>query len=197
MTGIVVLGLSNWAHHSWLPKGRRARTERAQARANADLLARFPLLTGAGTVSPLPPLPPFATLPRPACAKVLRVAAALAHARALRRVVGAAGQQRFAIRIAPNVLHAIQRDARGKQTDVDLGASLDLFDRLDMTAAGLRVAQHALHELELRVLLELRLPRVVAQRAARFGVGDMSVKTARDLLAAAHALSRSQRSESC
>jgi hypothetical protein len=194
MTGIVVLGLSNWAHHSWLPKGRRARTERAQARANADLLARFPLLT---SVSARPPMPPFATLPRPACAKVLRVAAALAHAGALRRIVGAAGQQRFAIRIAPNVLHAIQRDARGTQTDLDLGASLDLFDRLDMTAAGLRVAQHALHELELRVLMELRLPRVVAQRAARFGVGDTSVKTARDLLAAAHALLRAQRSGSC
>ncbi|MPW16730.1 hypothetical protein GCT13_07215 [Paraburkholderia sp. CNPSo 3157] len=185
MTRVPVLALSKWAHHSWLPRGVPALTERAQADANARLLARFPQLTA---VHAMPPAPRFATLPRPACAKVLRVTAALAHARSLRRVISGAAHETFASLVAPRVLCAIQRDSRGEYEDADLGATLNVFDRADMTAAGLRLALHALGDPALRVLTELRLPCALAQRAAHFRVGGMSAQNACDLLDAAYAL---------
>jgi hypothetical protein len=189
MTRITVLALSKWAHFSWLPRGERAITERAQADANADLLARFPQLAAMQTK---PAMPPFAALPRPACAKVLRVTAALAHARLLRRVVSAEAQKIFAVRIAPHVLHAIQRDLRGDQEDVDQGMTLNVLDRAEMTAAGLRVALRAIDDPSLRVLMELRLPRTVVQHMTHFGVGDTPIKTAHDLLDAAYTLARGE-----
>jgi len=185
MTRITVLALSKWAHFSWLPRGERALTERAQAEANADLLARFPQLLA---IQKTPDLPPFAALPRPACAKVLRAAAALAHARLVRRIVSAEARKRFAACVAPHVLHEIQRNSRGKWDDADQGATPDVLDRVEMTAAGLQVALRAMDDPALRVLVELRLPRIVAQRAAQFGACNASVKTARDWLDAAYAL---------
>ena len=74
MIRVPILDLSRWAHHSWLPRGERVRTERAQAEANASLLACFPDVASNDAMKRLPP---FAALPRPACAKVMRVTAAL------------------------------------------------------------------------------------------------------------------------
>jgi len=188
MTRIAMLALSKWAHFSWLPRGERARTARAEARANADLLARFASLAALRTP---PALPPFALLPRPACAKVLRVAAALAHARSLRRIVSAQAQRRFGILIAPRVLHVIQRDARGLRANAEARAPLDVLDRTAMTAAGLAIALRTLDDPALRVLMQLRMPYAVAQRAERFGVDradNMRIDAARDLLDNAYAL---------
>ncbi|RQH09093.1 hypothetical protein [Paraburkholderia dinghuensis] len=189
MTRIAILALSKWAHFSWLPRGERALTEWAQVDANADLLARYPQLTAMQTT---PAMPPFAVLPRPACAKVLRVTAALAHARLLRRVISARAQRIFEIRIAPHLLHAIQRDLRGEQVDVDQNVTLNVLDRAEMTAAGLRVALRTIEDPALRVLVELRLPRAVVRGMADVGVCDMRVETARDLLDAAYALARGE-----
>jgi hypothetical protein len=184
MSRIALLALSKWAHFSWLPDGARALTERAQANANATLLARFPQLAAIGTT---PALPPFALLPRPACAKVLRVTAALAYARSLRRLVGADAQKMFDARIAPHLLHAIQRDPRGAH-DVNLGTTLNVLDREEMTAAGLRVALRVIDDPALRTLMELRVPRAVVQRMVRLGACELRVKTAQDLLDRAYAL---------
>lgn len=189
MTGITVLALSRWAHFSWLARGDRALTERAQADANADLLARFPQLAA---MQSTPAVPRFAALPRPACARVLRVTAALAHACVLRRVIGREAQKTFAVCIAPHVLHAIQRDSRAEREDVDPGALLNVFDRIEMTAAGLRVALRTIDDPVLRVLVELRLPRTVVQRVADFGVDGMRSEAARDLLDTAYALARGE-----
>jgi len=182
---IAILALSRWAHFSWLPRGERVRSERAQAEANADLLARFPQLASVHTQ---PALPAFARLPRPACAKVLRVTAALAHARSLRRIVSADAQRAFAFRIAPHVLHAIQRDPRADSDDVDLGATLSVLDRAAMTAAGLTVALRALDDPAHGVLMQLRLPRPVVERISHFGANGLRADTARELLAAASSL---------
>lgn len=189
MTRIVVLALSKWAHFSWLPRGERARSERAEAAANAELLARFPHLAASWTA---PALPPFAVLPRPACAKVLRVTAALAHASLLRRIVSAQTQRAFALRIAPHVLREIQRDLRADHEDVDQDMTLNVLDREDMTAAGLRVALRTIDDPALRTLIELRMPRAVAQRTSQFGASGTRVETARDLLATAYALARGE-----
>ncbi|HEY1609347.1 MAG TPA: hypothetical protein VGG24_08775 [Paraburkholderia sp.] len=185
MTRIAILGLSNWAHFSWLPRGERALTERAQADANADLLGRFPQLAA---LRQAPALPGFAALPRPACAKVLRVSAALVHARSLRRIVSADTQKLFAVRIAPRVLHAIQRDWRAGRDDLELGATLNVLDRAAMTAAGLTVALRALDEPAQRLLMELRLPRAIAQRATDFAESNLRAETARQVLDTASAL---------
>jgi hypothetical protein len=189
MTRVVMLALSKWAHFSWLPRGERIRTERAEADANADLLARFPQLAAWRTV---PALPPFAVLPRPACAKVLRVTAALAHASLLRRIVSAQTQRAFALRIAPNVLREIQRDLRADHEDIDHDMTLNVLDRADMTAAGLRVALRTIDDPVLRTLIELRVPRAVAQRTAQCGASRARVEIARDLLDAAYALGRGE-----
>lgn len=189
MSGVAILALSKWAHFSWLAHGVRPLTERAQAEANAELLARFPQLAA---VQRTPAVPRFAALPRPACAKVLRVAAALAYARFLRRVISGEAQRIFAARIAPRVLHAIQRDTHGAQGDVDPGARLNLFDRVEMTAAGLGVALCAVDDPMLRVLVELRVPRIVVQRQAHFGMSDMRIQAARDVLDVAYAIARGE-----
>ena len=194
MTRPTLLALSTWAHFSWLPRGEPARTERAQADANADLLMRFPQLMALQTVHALPP---FALLPRPACAKVLRVSAALAQARPLRRVISADARKTFAVRIAPRVLQAIQRDGQALRAEDDMDARmpLNVLDREAMTAAGLRLALRTIDDAALRVLMELRVPRAVAQRAAQFGACEMRVDAARALLDAAYTLL--ERGEAC
>lgn len=185
MSLVPVLMLSKWAHYSWLPRGERALSERAQADANASLLARFaPLASGRA----IAPVPPFAALPRPVCARVMRVAAALVNARSVRRVVTATARETFASCVAPHVLSAIQRNAKFPFADIDFGATLNVFDRADMTAAGLQIAMHAIEDPALRVLLQLRLPIAVAQRASRFHVSEISPQNASDMLAAAFAL---------
>ncbi|MFM0176097.1 hypothetical protein [Paraburkholderia sediminicola] len=185
MSFVPVLTLSKWAHYSWLPRGERALSERAQADANASLLARFAPLTSGRAIAPVPP---FAALPRPACAKVMRVAAAFANARSLRRVVSATAREMFASLVGPQVLSAIQRNARPGFVDIDVGATLNVFDRADMTAAGLQIALHAIDDPAGRVLLQLRLPVAVAQRASRFQASDISPQAASDVLEAAYAL---------
>lgn len=185
MTRIAILGLSKWAHFSWLPRGERVLTERAQADANAELLGRFPQLAALRQV---PAMPAFAALPRPVCAKVLRVSAALVHARSLRRMVSADTQKIFAARIAPRVLHAIQRGSRAEWDDLALCATVNVLDRAAMTAAGLSVALRALDEPAQRLLMELRLPRAIAQRTADFGASELRAQTARELLDTASVL---------
>ncbi|MBN3754978.1 hypothetical protein G3N95_18670 [Paraburkholderia sp. Tr-20389] len=189
MTRVSILALSRWAHHSWLPRGERARSERAQADANASLLELMPQLASARAIAAVPQ---FAVLPRPACAKVMRVAASLAHAHSLRKVVSATARESFASRVAPHVLRAIQSDARAKGCDAGIGPMLDVFDRMDMTAAGLRIALHAHADPALHALIELRLPRAVAQRASHFRADDLSPQTASGLLDAAYVLGGGQ-----
>jgi hypothetical protein len=189
MTRVVVLALSKWAHYSWLPRGERALTERAQADANADLLARFPTLAAMRTV---PELPPFALLPRPACAKVLRVAAALAHARLLRWIVNAPARQTFAARVAPYLLHTIQRNVRIELESVDRGVTLNVLDRAEMTAAGLRLALRVIEDPALRLLVELRVPRPIVERTAQLSVCDARVDAVHDLFDAAYVLVRGE-----
>lgn len=189
MTRVVLLSLGNWAHFSWLPRGERALTERAQAEANAGLLMRFPQLAALRAV---PEMPPFALLPRPACAKVLRVAAALAHARLLRWIVSADAQQTFAHRIAPYLLHTIQRSVRADLEAVDPGGALNVLDRAEMTAAGLRLALRVIEDPALRVLVELRVPRAIAQRTAQLAACDARVDAIHDLFDAAYVLVRGE-----
>jgi hypothetical protein len=119
------------------------------------------------------------------------VTAALAHARLLRKVVAGQAQKMFAGRIAPHVLHAIQRDFHGEE-EVDQGLTVNVLDRADMTAAGLRVAMRAIDDPALRVLMQLRLPRTVSLHMARFSGCDTRVKTAQDLLDAAYRLARGE-----
>ncbi|MEM5342734.1 hypothetical protein [Paraburkholderia azotifigens] len=185
MRRVPLLALARWAHHSWLPRGERAHSERAQADANASLLVLMPQLMVERT---MPHVPAFATLPRPACAKVMRITAAIAQAHTLRKVVSASAREMFASQVAPHVLRAIQSSALADAADVDVGAMLNVFDRADMTAVGLRLALHAHDDPALRALLQLRLPRAVAQRAWRYGTGDLGAHTASRLLEAAYAL---------
>lgn len=189
MSRLRILALSEWAHHSWFPRGQRASTEPALAAANASLIARFPRLSG---MTAVPDIPRAATLPRPAYAKVLRVTAAFARACSLRKAVSAAARERLAVSIAPRIVYAVQRDPRGERDDADLGVILNLFDRGDMTAAGLCIAMHALDDADLRILMALRLPHALAQRAGHFVVGELSVLAARDLLEAAYMLTRGE-----
>ncbi|HTH60920.1 MAG TPA: hypothetical protein VL689_12290 [Paraburkholderia sp.] len=185
MTRIVILALSKWAHFSWLPRGTRALSERAQADANAALLARFPQLIA---VDAPPLMPPFAVLPRPACTKVLRMTAALAHAALLRRLISADAQRIFACRIAPHVLHAIQRDLYTRREQADESVTPNILDRADMTAAGLRLALRTLDDPAERALLQLRLPRAISERSLQFGECGVRVAVARGWVDTAFAL---------
>lgn len=189
MTGPSVLALSKWAHHSWFARGKRALGERAQATANADLLVRFPQLAA---VRATPELPPFARLPRPAYAKVLRVAAALAHANSLCRIVSEADHEAFAARIAPNVLLGIQRDSRGKHDVARWSVAPDFLNRIDMTAIGLRIALQAYRDPAPFAMMQLRAPREVAQRMDGFGASVMSARVAAHLLESAYARARGE-----
>ncbi|WP_238812260.1 hypothetical protein [Paraburkholderia sp. SG-MS1] len=96
-------------------------------------------------------------------------------------------QKIFSARIAPHVLHAIQRDWRVEE-DMDQGVTLNVLDRAEMTAAGLRVALSAIDDPAVCVLMRLRLPRTVEQRMVQSGVCGMHVKAAHKLLDAAYAL---------
>lgn len=184
-----VLSIGQWAHHSWLVSAQKPRTERAHAAANALLLARYRQLTGLDFTHGVPLL---MQLPRPACARVLRVAAALACARTLRRVVSTASRSAFAASIAPDVLTGIQQHVRGYLDDVRMGAGPDIFNRRDMTAAGLALSLPMLADAPQRMWLRLRMPREVAETAARFRVDGIPQDAAHRLIADAWKLMRGE-----
>ncbi len=161
-----VLTLSRWAHYSWLDRARPVRGERAEADANARLLAAF---------APVRELSSEREscfvdgLSRPVCARLLRVVAGLACARALRRLVSVTEREAFARCVGAGLLGELQR-REGASPDCAFGVEPDFFSRADMTAAGLALAMHASPALAERIWLQLRLPREISVAAARFDV---------------------------
>jgi hypothetical protein len=189
------------------------RDERTARAAHAFLFSRYPqwvervradLPRDVSTDLP-PDLPPVLPLwPRPACARLCRVMAALAFARSLRRVVTAEARARFALSVAPRLLGAIQRHLRADAADLDLDVDVDLglglgldggaepspslFDRRDMTALGLALAGCAAADAREAFWWSVRLPREIAEAAARYRARGLSTADARALLADARSL---------
>lgn len=187
MKRVTALSVGEWAHHSWLVSGQRPRTERAQAAASALLLARYQRLADIDFTTGLPLL---MGMPRPAYARLLRIAAALACARSLRRVITASSRAAFAASTAPGMLALIQQHARGYLDDVSMNAAPDIFNRRHMTAAGLALALHTLDDAAQRMWLQLRLPREVAEEAARYQIVGVSSEAVKKLLEDASRLMR-------
>ncbi|WCM20969.1 hypothetical protein NDK50_05760 [Paraburkholderia bryophila] len=174
-----------WAHHSWLEAARPVRNERSARAAHAFLFDRYPQLAEVALADASSVLPVW---PRPACARLCRVVAALALARSLRRVVAAQAHTAFAASVAPRLLDAIQRHPRALAADLNIEPAASPFDRHDMTALGLALVQRADVELNHAFWWSLRLPREVAQSAQRYGVRDLSAAGAAALLADAKLL---------
>ncbi|MFM0594866.1 MULTISPECIES: hypothetical protein [Paraburkholderia] len=168
-----------WAHHSWLESARPVRNERSARAAHAFLFERYPQLAEATLADTSSVLPVW---PRPACARLCRVVAALACARSLRRVVAAQAHTAFAASVAPRLLDAIQRHPRALAADLNVEPAASPFDRHDMTALGLALAQRADADLSHAFWWSLRLPREVAQSAQRYGLRGLSAADAADLL---------------
>lgn len=168
-----------WAHHSWLEAPRPVRNERSARAAHAFLFERYPQLADVTLAAASSVLPVW---PRPACARLCRVVAALALARSLRRVVAAQAHTAFAASVAPRLLDAIQRHPRALAADLLVEPVASPFDRHDMTALGLALVQRADADLSHAFWWSLRLPREVAQSAQRYGVRDLSAPDAADLL---------------
>jgi hypothetical protein len=175
---------ANWAHHSWLDKGRPVRQERAARAAHASLLSRYPQLVQV-SLSDVPPCLPV--WPRPACARLCRIVAALAFAASLRRVVSAPARAAFAAGVAPSLLCAIQRHARADGADLQVEPPPSLFSRRDMTALGLAVAQAAADS-RYAFWWSLRLPYEISEAARRFDLRGLSLHAARELVADARKL---------
>ncbi len=186
-----ILAAAKWVHHSWLMRREPIRNERAEAEANAFLLMRYPQLAG---ISFPQALPFVGELPRPACARMFRIGAALACSRSLRRMVTGSAHTSFARNVAPNVLRAVQRHPRGEQEDLQLGASLNLFDRRSMTAAGLALSLRGLADDDAaqHLWLQLRMPRDIADDAARFCADSVNAAAARELIGDAWRLMRGE-----
>lgn len=176
---------ARWAHHSWLPSGQPARDERTARGAHAFLFRHYPQLVERRLADLPPELPQW---PRPACARLCRVVAALACARSLRRVVAIDAHARFAHSVAPRVLAAIQRHPRGAAADVEIAPSPSLFDRRDMTALGLALLRHVVADPRDAFCWSLCLPREIVHAAARYRVRGLSPAGARALLADARRL---------
>ena len=101
-----------WVHDSWLEAGRligHARHERHARAAHAFLFDRYPQLCQV-SLAGLPPALPL--WPRPACARLCRIVAALAFAGSLRRIVAAPARMAFAAGVAPHLLGTLQRHPR-------------------------------------------------------------------------------------
>ena len=100
---------SKWAHYSWLPRGERALSERAQADANAESARALPPLTS-GVRS-------RRCLRSPHCRGRRARRFACGRGARLRALAAQSGQrglraEMFASLVAPQVLSAIQRNAR-------------------------------------------------------------------------------------
>ncbi|PQV44274.1 hypothetical protein [Paraburkholderia sp. BL21I4N1] len=174
-----------WAHHSWLEAPRPVRNERSARAAHAFLFERYPQLADVTRAAASSGLPVW---PRPACARLCRVVAALALGRSLRRVVAAQSHTAFAASVAPRLLEAIQRHPRALAPDLHVEPAASPFDRHAMTALGLALVQRADADLSHAFWWSLRLPREIAQSAQRYGVRGLSAADAADLLADAKRL---------
>jgi hypothetical protein len=190
MKRIDVLSVGQWAHSGWLERARPVRSERAAAQAHAELLGRYPQLTEIGAAIALPFVVP---LPRPAYARLLRIGAALACARSLRRVVFSPARAALDASVAPRLLGAIQRHARAECDDLGLGAPLDFFNRREMTAAGLALVKRALVDPSRGLWLELRLPREIGERSARYDASGVEPELAYSVIDAAWQLMGGER----
>lgn len=174
-----------WAHHSWLEHGQSIRDERRARHAHAFLFGHYPQLIQVALADVPPSLPIW---PRPACARLCRIVAALAFASSLRRVVAASSRAEFAIGVAPRLLGAIQQHPRAALGDLKVEPVPSLFSRRDMTAAGLALALAAVADSRYAFWWSLRLPREMAQAAERYRVHDLSAAAARELVADARRL---------
>jgi hypothetical protein len=176
-----VLSVGAWAHHSWLMRTAPVRGERALNAASAQLLTRYPQLAQLDFAQ----LPPYlGRLPRSVCARLFRVSAALACAPALRRMVTASAHLAFARNVAPQMLRAIQQHPRGARDDLELDFTLDLFDRREMTAAGLALSLRGFADSGQmqHTWLKLRMPREIASRAARYRFDELASDSAHALV---------------
>jgi hypothetical protein len=186
-----VLTVGAWAHHSWLMQATPVRGERALNAASAQLLRRYPQLAQVDFAQ----LPPYiGRLPRSVCARLFRVSAALACAPVLRRLVTGAAHHGFSRSVAPQMLRAIQRHPRGAHDAVALELTLDPFDRREMTAAGLALSLRGLADSGQvqHIWLQLRMPRDMASRAARYRLDELASDAARALVDDAWRLMRSE-----
>jgi hypothetical protein len=174
-----------WAHHSWLDGGRPVRSERAARAAHAGLFGRYPQLVQVALADVPPALPLW---PRPACARLCRIVAALAFAGSLRRVVAAQARAAFAADVAPSLLGAIQRHPRASAADLDIEPVPSLFSRRDMTALGLAVAMQAVADSRYAFWWSLRLPKEMSEAAKRFRVDELLPHDARELVSDARHL---------
>ncbi|MEZ0602490.1 hypothetical protein ACAX43_10135 [Paraburkholderia sp. IW21] len=174
-----------WAHHSWLGTGHPIRNERAARAAHAFLFGRYPQLVQVVVPDVPAGLPVW---PRPACARLCRIVAALAFACSLRRVIAAQTRAAFAAGVAPDVLGAIQRHPRANTADLTVEPAPSLFSRRDMTALGLALATQAAVDSCHAFWWSLRLPREIAAAATRYRVHGLSALDARELVAAARRL---------
>jgi hypothetical protein len=187
------LSIGKWAHHSWLMRQRPIRGERALAEASSRLIVEYPQLT---RIDFRQTLPCVGELPRPACARLFRISAALACSRSLRRMVAGAEHLAFARHVAPHMLRTIQKHARAESDDLPLGAPLNFLDRHEMTAAGFALSLRGLSdggEVQ-HTWLRLRMPRDIVESAVRFHARDVTIEDARALLDDA---SRLMRGEPC
>lgn len=176
---------ADWAHHSWLEDGRPIRNERAALNAHAALFGRYPQLVQVA-LSDVPPALPI--WPRPACARLCRIVAALAFARSLRRVVAAQARTAFAMGVAPRMLGAIQRHPRAAVADLRIEPMPPLFSRREMTAVGLALALEAAADSRYAFWWSLRLPRGISEAASHYQVHEFTAADARELVAAARRL---------
>lgn len=174
-----------WAHHSWLEHGKPIRDERTARIAHAFLFGSYPQLVQVALADVPPALPIW---PRPACARLCRIVAALAFAPSLRRVVAAQARAAFAAGIAPRLLGAIQRHPRAQAADLLVEPAPSLFSRRDMTAVGLALALEATADSRYAFWWSLRLPREMSETASRYRVRNLSSAEARELVAEARRL---------
>jgi hypothetical protein len=174
-----------WAHHSWLESGRPIHNERAARVAHASLFGGYPQLVQVALADVPPALPLW---PRPACARLCRIVAALSFAGSLRRVVAAQARAAFAAGVAPSLLVAIQRHPRASAADLNVQPPPSLFSRRDMTALGLAVAMHAAADSRYAFWWSLRLPREISEAAGRCDVHGLSPLDARELVTDARRL---------
>jgi hypothetical protein len=174
-----------WAHHSWLESGRPIHGERAARAAHASLFSRYPQLVQVALADVPSVLPVW---PRPACARLCRIVAALAFAASLRRVVSTQARTAFATGIAPSLLGAIQRHPRASAADLQVEPVPSLFSRRDMTAFGLAVAMQAAADSRYAFWWSLCLPREISEAASRFHLQELPPFAARELVADARHL---------
>jgi hypothetical protein len=174
-----------WAHHSWLDAARPVRHERAARAAHAFLFHRYPQLAQVA-LADLPPVLP--AWPRPACARLCRIVAALAFAPSLRRVVAAPVRTAFAAGVAPRLLEAIQRHPRAGKADLKVEPVPSTCSRRDMTALGLALAIQAATDAHPAFWWSLRLPRDISEAATHYRVRELSAADAGELVADARRL---------